>query len=232
MSNRFIFFDCMETLIDMTEIPDQRMYALWAFKESGVEKYWDSVEEFMADYLFMRKYLKHKEPFHKEYSLEERLKIVVERKLGSQDPAHNREIVNRLTSSFWNKYVERCYVDPEIKLALNYLQKKGYNMAVISNFLVVGGIQQLLALLNIDHYFQFVLTSVEEGWRKPHPNIYNSGLVRAQCNAQDVVFIGDDYKNDYLAPQELGFKAILYDKQKLYPDAQRIVSFKEIEDYF
>jgi len=208
------------------------MYAFWAYSESGVEEYWNSVEDFIEDYLFMRKLLEYKEPYHKEYSLEERLKIVAEKRLGPEDPALIAETVDRLKYSFWSKYVKRCYVAPEVESVLRYLQKKNYSMAIISNFLVSGGIQELLIRLKIDHYFRFVLTSVEEGWRKPHPQIYLNGLAKAQCNAQDVVFIGDDYRNDYLVPRELGFKAILYDKQKRYPDAQRIISFEEIKDFF
>jgi len=208
------------------------MYALWTYKESGVENYWNGAEDFIEDYLYMRQFLKHREPYHKEYSIEERLKIVVEKRMGSEDPALILEIVNRLKYSFWRKYVERCYVAPEVESALRYLQQKDYKMAVISNFIISGGIKELLTLLNIDHYFQFVLTSVEQGWRKPHPNIYKYGLARARCNAQDVVFIGDDYRNDYLAPRELGFKALLYDRQMLYPEAHSIVSFEEIKNYF
>jgi len=54
MSRSFIFFDCMETLIDMYDLPGEREYALWAYDGSGVEIYWNNAEKFISEFLSMR----------------------------------------------------------------------------------------------------------------------------------------------------------------------------------
>lgn len=47
---KYIFFDCMETLIDLHELPSRSDYARWAFQGSGVEGYWRDFEDFLMLY--------------------------------------------------------------------------------------------------------------------------------------------------------------------------------------
>ena len=44
---KYIFFDCMETLVDLHELPSSSDYARWAFQGSGVEGYWRDFEDFL-----------------------------------------------------------------------------------------------------------------------------------------------------------------------------------------
>lgn len=227
--NKAIFFDCMETLIDMYELPGDTGYALWAYEGSGVEKYWKDSEEFVEQHFFMRKFLKERPPLYREYSINERFQMIVERKLGSKEEKLVSDITEKLIANFWVKYKNQCYVSQEVIDTLDSLSHKGYKMGVVSNFLVMGGVEELLTLLGLAKYFQFVVTSVEEGWRKPHSAIYERALFEAQAEPKEVIFIGDDYERDYLAPHRLGMKSFLYDRRALYPQANRFASFKALQ---
>lgn len=45
---KYIFFDCMETVIDLTELPTVNDYAYWTYHNSGVEEYWEDYNDFLV----------------------------------------------------------------------------------------------------------------------------------------------------------------------------------------
>jgi putative hydrolase of the HAD superfamily len=230
---KIIFFDCMETLIDMYYIPGEREYALWAYEGSGTEKVWDGFDDFFEHFCSVWKMLKTSSPCNQECDIRERYGLIVRRKWNAAkilpQESDLAEIVERLVGNYWRKYRKQCHLGAGVSSSLVQLAAK-YRLAVVSNFIVKDGVEELLSLTGIDRYFDFVVTSVMEGWRKPHPAIYQAALARAGICPYDAVFIGDDYMNDFLTPRKLGFKALLYDKNEAYPEIkERFRHFKELE---
>lgn len=227
--NKFILFDCMETLVDMVELPGEKEYALWALEGSGVETYWKDPEEFVRDFIVMRKGLKERQPYYQEFDIYERFQLVVEKKIGKSEDM--TKIVQQLVTNYWQKYLKMCYVSEDVRVSLGILAER-YKMGIVSNFIILGGVEQLLELQGIAHFFQFIVTSVKEGWRKPHPLIYATALKQLGAgNKKEVLFIGDDLENDYLTPHKLGIKAILYDRNDKYPMIkERFNSFMNLVD--
>lgn len=54
----------------------------------------------------------------------------------------------------------------------------------------------------------FVIFSSDLGYQKPDPRIYAAALGRMKLPAQNVLFIGDNTKNDVDAPREFGMQAL------------------------
>jgi len=245
LDRKVILFDCMETLVDMTEIPGEKEYALWAWEGSGVESYWKESEEFIEQFAAMRKILKQTVPYHKEYSLSQRLQYIVERHLGyskekkelqldKADEARGKEvkeIVDILVNHFWHRYKEKCYVSKEVRQTLNALSEE-YEIGIVSNFLIQGGVEALIKTHELQKNIQFIVTSVSEGWRKPHPEIYRTAIKQSEvARVGDILFIGDDYLNDYIVPQKLGMKALLYDRHnRNFQRESRFTAFPELKD--
>jgi putative hydrolase of the HAD superfamily len=48
MGVEYIFFDCMETLIDLHKLPVAEDYAMWAYRGSGVESLWQDFDSFFS----------------------------------------------------------------------------------------------------------------------------------------------------------------------------------------
>jgi putative hydrolase of the HAD superfamily len=95
--------------------------------------------------------------------------------------------------------------------------------------MIMDGIEELLKLLGIDHYFSFVVTSVSSGWRKPHPDIYLKALEVSGAKPENVFFVGDDFINDYVTPESMGMKAVFLDRNENQPDlANRIKNFDQL----
>jgi len=229
LDQKLILFDWMETLIDLVEIPGEKEYALWAFQGSGVEKYWQGENHFINEFRTVRKILNEKLPYHKEYGIQERFNLIVEMNRVNYEEKEKKEIVSKLVTNYWHTYKNKCFVSDEVISILKDLYEK-YSLGVVSNFIVEHGIEELIAELGIQKYFKCIVTSINTGWRKPYPRIYNEALRKAGFSRKEkVIFIGDDYVNDYITPRKLGMKAFLYDRYERYLSLDdRFTSFFEL----
>ena len=105
-----------------------------------------------------------------------------------------------------------------------------YRLAVVTNtqdtFLVPGH----LAAMGLTSLFEAVITSVEVGWRKPHPKIYATALAAVGVSASSAVFVGDSYAPDFLGPEQVGMTAFLIDPQRRapVPDSRRLSSIFDL----
>jgi len=206
-----ILFDCMETVVDVKEIPDIRMYCAFAYFGCGYEKLWKDFDSFVEDYNFARAKLEEGQIEYKEYNLFDRFSFMVKQKLNSDDEIE--EAVAAISANYWRNYKANCYVDEGVKDVLSQLQPK-YKCGIVSNFMVESGIEELLNDFGVARYFDFVVTSIKVGWRKPHREIYDTALKLSEAEKEEILFIGDDYICDYIGPLEYGFNAVLLDKKK------------------
>ncbi len=204
----YILFDCMETLIDMTEIPSQREYALWAFDRCGYESCWGNFDNFFEEYKCAVGILAGSFPEHRDYEMKKRFELIVEKR---KMQAKGNEIVQSLYDNYWDTYSSKCYVRDEVKETLHKLHLK-FKLGVVSNFMVKGGIEELLERNSILMYFKFVVTSINTGWRKPHPEIYSEAISKSGVPADRILFVGDDYVCDYEGPRSIGMKSLLLDR--------------------
>jgi putative hydrolase of the HAD superfamily len=70
-----------------------------------------------------------------------------------------------------------------------------------------------LRKLGINHYFDTVLVSHENGWRKPHTQIFQDALRKLRVTAEETVFIGDNPIEDIKGAQEAGIKTVFVPSQ-------------------
>lgn len=224
----WILFDCMETIIDVIELPTTRDYASWAYEGSGVESYWHSFADFFEEFKLARLHFLDILPENKEYELSERFEHVVCTKFTAIDDKKIQYIKNKLYNNYWKTYKKKCYVREETKNVLAELAKT-YRLGIVSNFMVQGGVEELLEINGVIKYFDFVITSIKEGWRKPHQELYNTAILKTKTSKEKILFIGDDYKNDYIGPKEVGLSTVILDrKQKFTKVKERIENYCEL----
>ena len=228
MSVDYILFDCMETLIDLYKLPAAEDYAMWAFKGSGVESLWRDFDSFFSCYTAARQDLNASLPTYAESELRGQFFKTLQLDAPQLDRPGMEHAADMLYRNYWKNYKAGCYVKEEVESALKYLSAT-FRMGVVSNFRVMGGIEELLDMLDIRKYFSFVVTSVAVGIKKPHHDIYNEAVKLSGTSAGRIVFVGDDYVNDYLTPLALGMKAVYYDKYGRHPEAEpRVADFAEL----
>lgn len=228
MNVEYIFFDCMETLIDLHQLPTAKDYALWAYKGSGAENLWEDFDEFFRYYFLSKKELASKLPEHAEYEMRGRFLYLIRSSLYDLPENMIETVADKLYINYWRNYKAGCYVRDDVRRAIETLSSI-YKLGVVSNFMIKDGIEELLKLLGIDHYFSFVVTSVSTGWRKPHHDIYLKALEISGVKPENLLFVGDDFINDYITPASMGMKAVYLDRSGRQPDlAERITDFDQL----
>jgi len=128
----------------------------------------------------------------------------------------------------WNKGVT---YRSEVVVCLDELAAN-YRLAVVSNTHQPGLVQGHLAAMGVLDRFEAVVTSIDFGWRKPHPKIYSAALDTLGIEAQAAVFVGDSYEPDFLGPERAGIRAFLIDPQRqtTVPDERRLESVLDLPD--
>jgi putative hydrolase of the HAD superfamily len=219
----------METVVDVIKKPDERLYSYWVYAGCGYEYLWDGFDSFAEQYAKIKDELKKRYKELQEYNLFERFEYMAGQLTDDSNVMEN--VTKALSVNYWRNYKSNCIVYDNVRSVLSELSGK-YRLGIVSNFMVEGGIEELLEINGIDRYFDFVVTSIKAGWRKPHYKIYDAALELAKVPKEEILFVGDDYICDYEGPLKYGFDAVLLDKACNYRNIEkRIISLDKLTDY-
>ncbi|KAG7211483.1 hypothetical protein KM043_010757 [Ampulex compressa] len=137
------------------------------------------------------------------------------------------------TSRCWHKY-------PGTNEFLDYLQKRGLILGIISNF--DERLEPILVDTSLRRYFSFVLTSYDLGMEKPNPSIFEEALRLTKerhgtvVTAREAIHIGDTHDRDYVGAKRAGWNAILINRDDGIvddvPDADVYKSLPELRTHF
>jgi HAD superfamily hydrolase (TIGR01549 family) len=86
-------------------------------------------------------------------------------------------------------------------------------IGLISNFTHAPVIYSSLCQLRINQYFNAVVVSEENGWRKPSSIIFKDALDRLRVSAGQAVYIGDSPIEDIKGAKEAGLKTVFVPSQ-------------------
>jgi FMN phosphatase YigB (HAD superfamily) len=94
---------------------------------------------------------------------------------------------------------------------LDRLVAGGYRLAVVSNTTQSTERQMRIALRSIDmeRYFDAVVTSFDVGREKPHGDIFRRALASLSCTPADAVMVGNDPIADIGGAAALGIPSVL-----------------------
>ena len=129
---------------------------------------------------------------------------------------------------FFQKYLESLELRPYAKKLLKKI-KECCRLGLISNFTYAPVIYSSLRKLGINHYFDTILVSHENGWRKPHTQIFRDALKKLQVNADETVFIGDSPNEDVEGAIAAGIKTIFVPSQ--FYTLENLHASKQKPDY-
>jgi putative hydrolase of the HAD superfamily len=231
---RFVYFDCMETLIQI-DLPSVDAHADFAWKGGAdVLDIWDGPEAFHSAWKRERDRLNAVNNRFREGTIHGRIRNILAAQIIKRGLAWDIERLEdelqRIHDTFWKTYRSCTYVLPEVQGCLDALALRRIPMGIVSNFMVPGGIQDLLALHHLDSYFREVVVSCHVGWRKPSELIYRAAIEAAGTPPGEILFIGDSPETDYKGPQAAGMEAILYDRKGDYPGIDgRITNLLELK---
>jgi putative hydrolase of the HAD superfamily len=141
-------------------------------------------------------------------------------KLGYNASADDSRIKTAL-NVFFQDYVDSLELRPYAK-KLTKRMKENCKLGLVSNFTYAPVIYASLRKLGINHFFDAVLVSDENGWRKPHKRIFLEALRKLQVTAEEAVFIGDSPLEDIKGAKEVGMKTVFVPSQ--------FFSLKDLQD--
>ena len=74
--------------------------------------------------------------------------------------------------------------------------KPRYRLALLSNLTHGPAARQILDHLNLSAYFDVFLVSGDVGYRKPHPQVFQTLIEALELPAAAIAFVGDDPRTD------------------------------------
>jgi HAD superfamily hydrolase (TIGR01549 family) len=212
MTIKAIFFDLDDTLHD-------HLYPFSvAFKDSFPNLYQQmAVEELYKKFrdfsdLLWKKYS------NQELTLEElrisRIVMALE--------FFQKDITNEQASQFQAHYelnLDNLQLFPEVPELIKSIKAKGKLVGIITNGPVQHQFNKISSLgltsyVSKDHIF----ISDEVGVAKPNKQIFHHVAQKVNMIPSEIVYIGDSWPNDVVAPMEAGWKAIWYKHRKRLPD--------------
>jgi len=230
---RFIYFDCMDTLVQM-DIPSMEVYADWAREAAAPLGVFEDRVSFRKEWKLHR-IRQESQGGLREGTILGRIRDLLREesdRLGLGLGAARIESASAgIHERYWASYRSSAYVLPEVAETLERLSSgSGIPLGVLSNFMVAGGIPCLLADHGLGGFFQTVVVSCDHGWRKPSPAIFEVAIRKAGVRPEEILFVGDDLTADYRGAEAAGMNPLLYDPGRLHPAIERrIESFRGIE---
>ena len=113
---------------------------------------------------------------------------------------------------FFQDYVDSLELRPCAKRLVRRIAEN-CKLGLVSNFTYAPVIYTSLRKLGISQFFNAVLVSEDNGWRKPHRRIFHDALRKLQAVADETVYIGDSPIEDIKGAQALGMKTVFVPSQ-------------------
>jgi putative hydrolase of the HAD superfamily len=116
---------------------------------------------------------------------------------------------------------------PDTIESLEKLKSFSFSLGIVSNW--NSSLKRIVEGLNLTHYFDFILSSAEAGWKKPSPKIFEIALKMAAVEPWRVVHVGDTYQADVLGARNAGIRGIMLDRRSgTHHDHEVITGLLEI----
>lgn len=108
-----------------------------------------------------------------------------------------------LEKIYWNEYLENMSIFDGVYEFLRHLNDKNINISAITDLTLQIQLEKL-AVLKVDHFFNYITSSEEAGIDKPHKKIFKIALNKEGLDANDCAMIGDNYEKDILGAKNIG----------------------------
>ena len=108
------------------------------------------------------------------------------------------------------------------------LRERGLKVAIASNF--DSRLRSVLTCFPESRLLHDVVISSEVGWRKPAAGFFAALCRRLECDASEILFVGDSRYNDYDGARQAGMRALLLDPANLQTngDCRRIANLADL----
>ncbi len=136
----------------------------------------------------------------------------------------------RMSAGQAGEFLESIYVSgveggkaayPDARAALDTLRARGFRLAIVTNRAFGGArFRDDLASMGLDIDWEAIVVSVEVGFLKPHPAIFERALACLNLRPADALMVGNSLADDIAGAQQAGIAAAW---RRSPPDAEGVV---------
>jgi len=118
------------------------------------------------------------------------------------------DLIQNAMTEFYRPEIEAWQLYPDSINTLTALRAERFKMGLISNAKSDWAVHAILQRLDIQKFFDVVVTSAQLRIRKPRPDIFNRALTALKTKPPEAVFVGDSLEADIIGARSLGMKSI------------------------
>jgi putative hydrolase of the HAD superfamily len=204
-----VFFDLYFTLIRYE--PPQEQLEANALKEFGINTDPDVFDrpmavanEFMVQEIALRPLSKRSR--EETIALYAQFQRIVLREAGIEP---DEKLVLAMLGKM-QQFNTKLVLFDDVIPALRELKSRGLILGLISN--VERDLTATINELGLPSWLDIVVTSLEAGFSKPQPEIFEEAMRRAAVQPSEAVYVGDQYQVDCVGAERAGMKGILIDR--------------------
>ncbi len=137
-------------------------------------------------------------------------------------------LLRELTPPLFSTEAEALICGEGTLEAVQELADAGYLIGCVTNTLADGAaIAAMLRRHGFAALMRSVVVSADEGWRKPHPSLFEKAMGQLGVSPAEAVFVGDSPVHDIAGAQAVGMRAVItqqyaardYERHGVLPDA-------------
>jgi putative hydrolase of the HAD superfamily len=218
-----VLFDFFGTLVDYTHgRTDQDFAATYDLVRShGIELTCDEMVATM-DNVFVELEAESRQS-QREFSMQQAIARFLAARNEDPDDAFCEEMSARYVDD-WAQHVD---IPAGITTFLKRLSRT-YQLGLITNTHYEPMISRFLGEMEIADVFKVVVTSIEHGRPKPHPDIFRHALKQMGATAEVSVYVGDSFDADYRGATGVGMPCYLIGRHARVPVSRQIPSVFEL----
>jgi putative hydrolase of the HAD superfamily len=227
MTKQTIFFDFFGTLVSYINHNADRNYAqsMAFLRSQGVR-----IEQPAFLDLLVETFVEHEQKAaidHREYAWADCAAAVLQKMTGQ--PAH-WDIADALTETYLREWCEDVSYIEGVREMLERLRET-HDLALITNTHSTPMVEGLMVDMDIRRFFPTFVSSVDYGYRKPSPRIFQHAMDKAGTTPEHSLYVGDTYEADYVGATGAGMRCLLIDPQRAHDidSAHRIDSILGLE---
>jgi HAD superfamily hydrolase (TIGR01549 family) len=115
--------------------------------------------------------------------------------------------VKQAVEAYFEPFIRSCQLIPGTGEMLEALVGH-FPLALLSNFTHPPALDEILARLQIQRFFEAILVSGRLGIRKPHADVFAQLAADLGLAAADMLFVGDELQSDIIGAKQVGMRTV------------------------
>lgn len=119
-------------------------------------------------------------------------------------------LVDAIVREFHLADVRRFEAAPGLAATMRSFKATGVRVCAVSNTTTSPLLlRSYLAAIGVEQFFDAFVFSIDVGFKKPHPRMYETALKALSVAPGEALFVGDRVREDVEGPSSLGMRAVL-----------------------